>query len=86
MISKISFITFVFSLANAVAKNGNNWNVPSIERPKQHETTGRPLNVAITALLPGMSMLKQRDIARGLSEEIDQDGAPLFNVTLIAAN
>ena len=58
---------------NKVESDGIYWDMPAtlIKRPKQHETTERPLNVAITALLPGMSMLKQRDIARGLSEEID---------------
>ena len=41
------------------------------------------MKVLVTAFLPGLSLIKQREIARGLSLQTDIDGSPLFNVTLI---
>ena len=86
MVAKLfNFIAITFILVNALDDPQKKWNVPAIERPKQRDTAGRPLRIAVTALMPGLSMLKQRDVARGLSEEGDKDGQPLFNVTLLAS-
>ena len=41
------------------------------------------MRVLVTALLPGLSLIKQREVARGLSFEVDADDKPLYNVTLL---
>ena len=41
------------------------------------------MRVLVTALLPGLSLIKQREVARGLSFEVDEDDKPLYNVTLL---
>lgn len=41
------------------------------------------MRILITATLPGSSFKNQHEVAKGLSKERDDQGNPLFDVTML---